>query len=305
MCSNNTKELEQKRIKSEIERNEAERQKFLSETKEINKRVNAKVWSQKNIVQAAIAGIVLAGLLAAWIVGYFKPILSKNQELATLDNKILTAENKRQRQFNEIKKRELDKLKEQATIEMQQLNTQNSELQEQQQGSVQLIKDLKNKLESISKEYEKLSKRYEATESERKKYSDLALSARKELDSLKGEQDRLKAASVLTEVRSRTLSDRIIASTLTNTRWTLHLDSTTPLFDIVFHSGGILVVPIKPNTTHRWFVKDSELTLELSDGFAVYKSKVEDPNFLTLEGHGINKKGMSWNWTATPSLEKK
>ena len=43
-------------------------------------------------------------------IGYLKPLLERNQELAALDNKILAAENKEQDKKNEQDKKAQDKM---------------------------------------------------------------------------------------------------------------------------------------------------------------------------------------------------
>ena len=305
MFPDNSNDLEQKRIEAEIRRNEAEEKKLLNEAEEIKKRLDWKFLPPRIVIQAVLAGIVAAGLLAAWGIGYLKPIILKNNELATLENKILASENKNAKELNEAQRKELEKLNEQATNELKQLKAQNSELQQQQQNSAKLIADLKSKLEQISVEYKELSENLGTTETERTKYKELASATRKEIDNLKSELDRLQIASTRTKRRSQTLSDRLITAVLADTIWTLYIDSVL-LSDIVFKLGGVLEVLEKPHTTYRWFVKDSKITLERNDGNSIYESsKVEDIGFSSLKGRGFNRKGLVWDWTATLNPSKK
>lgn len=85
---------ENERLKSEIGRNRAERRKLLLEAIETRQRLRRPWYKVQYLLQTVLAGIVAAGLLAAWIVNYFEPILKKGNELAKLENKILESKNK-------------------------------------------------------------------------------------------------------------------------------------------------------------------------------------------------------------------
>ena len=62
----------------EIKRREAEIAKLQAEVEEIQRRLDRGIFTPRIIAQAAIAGLVVAGLLAAWFIGYTAPILSKD-----------------------------------------------------------------------------------------------------------------------------------------------------------------------------------------------------------------------------------
>lgn len=84
----NNPELEDQRLASEIARNEAERDKLLREADEVNRRLEQRWYSGRVFLQAVVAGVVAAGLLTAWGIGYLKPILARNTELNRLDVEI-------------------------------------------------------------------------------------------------------------------------------------------------------------------------------------------------------------------------
>jgi hypothetical protein len=56
---------------------------------EIDQRVNQGPFDTNSIIRTILSALIGAILLAAWIIGYLKPLLERNQELAALDNKIL------------------------------------------------------------------------------------------------------------------------------------------------------------------------------------------------------------------------
>ena len=85
---------ERERLKSEIERNRAERRKLLLEAMEKRQNLRRRWYHGQYVLQTILAGIVAAGLLAAWIVTYFAPIINKDTELKHLENQILTVKNK-------------------------------------------------------------------------------------------------------------------------------------------------------------------------------------------------------------------
>lgn len=83
------------RIESEINKNNAERDKFLCEANQI-KELSHQIFSTRAMLQAVLGGIVAAGLLSVWAIDYLTPILQKKRELASLENKILSEMNKKQ-----------------------------------------------------------------------------------------------------------------------------------------------------------------------------------------------------------------
>ena len=66
---------------AEIAKVEAERKKLEIEVEEIRRRID-RVWTVRGILQAVVAGLVTAALLAVWVIGYFEPLLTADMELA-------------------------------------------------------------------------------------------------------------------------------------------------------------------------------------------------------------------------------
>jgi len=72
---------ENARNAAEIAKVEAEREKLEIEIEEIRRRID-RVWTARGILQAVVAGLVTAALLAVWVIGYFEPLLTADMELA-------------------------------------------------------------------------------------------------------------------------------------------------------------------------------------------------------------------------------
>src|SRR5262245_59538586 len=70
---------------AELAKLEAERRKLELEADEIQRRLNAG-WYVGRVGQSVAAGIVAAGLFAAWTIGYFQPLLTADTELAKRRN---------------------------------------------------------------------------------------------------------------------------------------------------------------------------------------------------------------------------
>jgi len=84
-------ETEKRIIESEIAKNGAEKTKPNLEAEEVQKRSSQRWYSGRIFVRAVVGGIGASALIAAWMIGYFQPILSKKQELAELNNQIEAA----------------------------------------------------------------------------------------------------------------------------------------------------------------------------------------------------------------------
>lgn len=87
-------DAEKRRLESEIAKNEAERRKLIAEAQEVEKRVRQKSWLSEPVVK--VVGVVGAAFLFVfWLITYLNPILNKKQELAKIENAIVTQKNER------------------------------------------------------------------------------------------------------------------------------------------------------------------------------------------------------------------
>lgn len=65
------------------------------------KRARAKIPAPE-MIKWIVGSVVAAGLFMAWFIGYFKPILQKENELSRIENEILRFKAERQSQANEV-----------------------------------------------------------------------------------------------------------------------------------------------------------------------------------------------------------
>ena len=141
-------QVEIRRIESETAKNEAERKKAELEAKALKKQLDQKWYSSRILVQAGVAGIVVAGLLAGWMIGYLGPLLEKNNELAKLENEIQRRANTIQRDDNEKRTKQLTVSYDNLKVELDSLLIQNQSLQSEQTKAEKLAMDLQKRLNS-------------------------------------------------------------------------------------------------------------------------------------------------------------
>ena len=186
--------LEIERLRSEINRNKSEAKKFALESK----------WFRKYV----LAGLVAAGLLSAWFVAYFQPILNKKQEVAKLEIESLSLK-------NEIKQSELNKQayllsEENKKIknDYDELIRQNQILEKEQQNARVKSEKLRQELKKTKDLYSELSKKYSLSLKERKNFSELVKKSEKRINSLNKEIEKLETAQKQTANRTEKLSEK-------------------------------------------------------------------------------------------------
>ena len=94
------KEAQLRLLESEIAKNKAQEKKLNSEADKIFEISNKTSLNNESIVKAIIGGIVAAALLAAWIIAYLQPIISRKNELAEIDSKVWAKQNELQKLIN-------------------------------------------------------------------------------------------------------------------------------------------------------------------------------------------------------------
>jgi hypothetical protein len=189
-------DLEIRKIESEIAKNRAEEKKSTAETQEVEKRLSQWWWySKESLVKWVVGGIVAAGLLAVWIIGYFQPILQKDQEIAKLENKRLTEENLLQRQENEQNLKALGK--------------QNDSLSVGFNLAVDQATKQQANWKEISEQYRELAKNQQISEKERARFATLATKAEEANEDLKNQINQLKTAQTAANTRSEKFASEI------------------------------------------------------------------------------------------------
>jgi outer membrane protein OmpA-like peptidoglycan-associated protein len=144
-------EAEMRRIESETAKNEAERRKFIAEAEEVEKRVREKWHLIGPFVKWALAGVIVAGLIANWFIFYFSPMLQTKQINAELENAKQKKINELQYQENEIQK----KINEEQRQENERITNENRKNQAKLNAAADTLKNiydfLANKLKLSAK----------------------------------------------------------------------------------------------------------------------------------------------------------
>ncbi len=204
-----TKEqAEIQQLNSEAERNKAEEKKLELETLELQKRLNQKWFSGRVFIEATIGGVVGAALLAAWLIGYFNPILSAKHELVRLENSRLAVQIEKERENNERVREHLEKQRQQHKSQLKKFAAQNEELQKALEGAEKHAKTLKIQLQNRIEQYKQLTNS-QATESEQKAYEKLASDAKAEIAQLKSHIQSLQTEKEATKARAAQVSQQI------------------------------------------------------------------------------------------------
>lgn len=100
--------IEEDRLQSEMARNRAERRKLLLEALETRQRLRRRWYQRKYLFESVIAGLVAAGLLVAWYVEYFSPILRSEVKLQSIKNEVAELRNAELSNENKELKRRLE-----------------------------------------------------------------------------------------------------------------------------------------------------------------------------------------------------
>ena len=202
--------LEEKRLHSEILRNESEARKFDAETANLGC-----ILSAGRIVQLVVGALVAAGLFAAWFTEYFQPILRAESDLAKIEVKKAETE-------NQLKGLELAKINLEQQEENRRLVNQNKLLENRQKQAVNMAEKFKEELSSTNKQLLKLS---ESAEENQTKYRETVAKYQKVLAELDRYIKELEIARKETSSRIDTLERRDATVTLTGVGATSNLGS--------------------------------------------------------------------------------
>jgi len=163
-------EVQIQALQSEIDLRTTERKKLELELEKLR----SPWYKQAEVLKYGVAGVIVAGLLAAWIVGYFQPIVGAKQELLEIENEIDRLTNERESAKNQ---KEAEKLKEQNELikgDLQFLMSRYRTLDSLQGEAKTFARLLQDKYKNLQAEYTKLGVRLRSTETERSELASLA-----------------------------------------------------------------------------------------------------------------------------------
>jgi hypothetical protein len=211
-----SEEQERQCLDATIRRIEAEQKKLELETQELQQRLSAKWYSTKHVVQSVVGGIVASALLAAWLVGYFQPILRKQQEIDSLETKRLSIElglreqDLKQQQIEA--KRTTDTLaseRDESKAELELLLSINKALQGSQKSTEDLAAKLKIALYDAQRRVRDLAAQKNLTDQEKEQLAAASRSATARIEALAGEVEKLRSARAETANQSAQLTTQL------------------------------------------------------------------------------------------------
>jgi hypothetical protein len=295
--------LEDKRVKSEIAKNEAEKIKFQSETKKIEQSLKTNIFSLDTLLKIIIGGIVTAALISAWIIGYFQPILEKNQELAKIEAKILSQKNEEQRLLNIEVSKSLQNLKELTDRNLEVIQIENKKLKEQQAESEKVLVNLKSRLLEISNEYKIISQDNILNANMKKKFSELAFNTQREAELLKEQLELISQSKEISENRSQIINNRVNISWLMSGTWKVKFIGVDDLSDNIWRfypEGKMQYEKGEPvGNDHHWELENETLTITLFNRHSTGTATVSDSRPTSISGKMINIEGKRWDFIMT------
>lgn len=209
----NREQAEIQRLLSETEKNLAEKKKLELESAELRKRLNRNWFTGRAFIEALIGGVVGAALLAAWLVGYFGPILSAKHELARLENSKLKIEVEKEKENNERVREHLEKQRKQHESQLKQFAVQNNALKTSLEKAEKRAVALKEQLQDKIRQYDKVAR----TEADRTRFKTLAAEAKKEVAQVKAHIDSLQSEKEEAQARANQVYQQI--GSLDNARY--------------------------------------------------------------------------------------
>lgn len=95
------------KLDAERRKSEAERVKLWLEAEEIRKRLHTKWYQESTTLKWAAAGIVFGVLLLTWMIGYVRPVLEYEQEIAGLRGEAALLESQKLAHQNALDRAEI------------------------------------------------------------------------------------------------------------------------------------------------------------------------------------------------------
>lgn len=218
---------------SESERlcNEAEKQKLERETELLEKQLSQKWYSGRFIVQAVVGGAVAAGLLAVWAIGYIQPIVKKENELASIENKVAKMQIELERIEARRRTDALAKDAEAAKKTITDLVRQNSIFKNQLEEETKRVLALQGRLLAQANLLDGLG---EATDLSNDKQVEIARLASETREDVKELERRLRAVQdtkAQVEKRGRQLEQSLTITELRDSSWRVQcIDCDSPYY---------------------------------------------------------------------------
>jgi hypothetical protein len=277
-------------------RDVAEIRKINLEASEIEMRLSRGRHSPRFVFEAILGGVVAAGLLAAWLIGYLKPVLSAESELADIKAQIyqqevalLKVEKKGLKSQQEQVRADNEKIQHQRD----QLIAQNQQLGEDQRLVQKRIAELRKQLSRLVSEVDSFSAKSQLNQSDHNRLQQVTQDTEEQIGRLQHQSDTARSVEsaairrieALTAQRDATLladyeitiraghGEQAYAEELREALERFNMDITidedTPPYD----NSNVLITPTAENprivTTLKRILEDFDLQhkeLDLSEG---------------------------------------
>lgn len=208
-------------------------QRLALENEEIRDRLHRPWYFARWVSQSVVAGIVAAGLLAAWMITYMQPIISRKQEIASLDALIQQKVNESEKIANEARTRVLSSQIETARTEFAKLAQLNRSLRGQQAAAAEQAMKAQRQVAAQEKQLRELSQQTSIAQAERLRLISLANEAQarsvqlgKDIQVLRRDQQASAASAV-------TIAEALTEASVRGTKWRKSCDQCGDGVDIL------------------------------------------------------------------------
>jgi myosin heavy subunit len=287
------------KLAAEVRQVNAQRRKTEFEALEIKKRISAPWYQGRFFLQAIVGAIVGSALLAAWLITYMQPILSRKQEIASLDAAIQSKLNEQQRLENEQRTKALAQENKTYSEQLASLSQLNSSLRQQQAEVERHASELQQTLIAQADQLNKLAKQKSAAETQ---LSQLAKNTEAAGRSVQQQIAGIKADQGISEAQAKNITDSLIRNALKDTTWHWRCPTCTDPSEIYINllGDGAFKFNYTEPTNFRstpessfWKVEDGKLIVSWNKNFSVDTLTFPSPTASKAEGTTSNPPGVA------------
>jgi hypothetical protein len=200
--------LQKQRILSEIRRNDAEIRKLKIEAEGVQRAVGYR-WYFSRISQVIAASAIAAGLFVSWFIGYFQPILNKNQEITRLENKEISLRNKIKHAKLMTESKRLSDEKNKLKNDYHALLSQHKALEKERVKMIASYEKIEQELEVTKDNYSKVLAERDLSVKQRKKYEKQLNQATEKIAELELVKKQFQDAQAQSELFQEDINKRI------------------------------------------------------------------------------------------------
>jgi hypothetical protein len=204
------------KLDAERRKSEAERVKLWLEAEEIRKRLHRKWYQETSVLSWTAAGTAVGVLLLTWVIGYVRPVLQYEQEIAglrgeaaLLESQKLAHQNAIDRAENEQRTQELQRKDKTIKEELAFLAAERENLQTLLTQTEEDKTQLAQRYVRLASDYDNMAQRQQFTERQRVQFANLAESVSADIEALNQDIEEVQKAVQESEVRVRTIQTQL------------------------------------------------------------------------------------------------